>query len=166
VLCNRDTLLSYEGAERLGSPRFRRDSEQPATYRTQPTRGLLIAHRKPETSYPRIVEPTQATGIRDVLDVRLQGRMFVQHNEMLTKKDVGFWIGMALWIAPPLLVLIVWATWGLGERGTDIVAHHAAEAPAVERASSNGVGPVAERHTHLNVLFGAPAKLGVHSSQP
>ena len=87
---------------------------------------------------------------------------------MLTKKGVGFWAGMALWIAPPLLVLIVWATWGLpGERRTDIVAHRAAaEAPTVERASSNGIGPAGERHTNLSVFFGAPAKLGVHSSQP
>jgi hypothetical protein len=34
---------------------------------------------------------------------------FVAEPVALTKKDLGFWIGMAVWIAPPLLVLmIVW----------------------------------------------------------
>jgi hypothetical protein len=95
-------------------------------------------------------------------------RPFVSEPITLTKKDVGFWLGMALWIAPLALVLIVWAACGVpGERRTDIVAHLAvAEAPAVERASSNGIGPAAEQHTNLRVFFGAPAKLGVHLGQP
>jgi hypothetical protein len=52
-----------------------------------------------------------------------------------------------------------------GRTGT-IADHATAEASAVERASSNGIGPAGERHTNLSALFGAPAKLGVHSSQP
>jgi|SoimicMinimDraft_8_1059736.scaffolds.fasta_scaffold1030017_1 hypothetical protein len=35
-------------------------------------------------------------------------RPFVAEPVVLTKKDLGFWIGMAVWITPPLLVLIVW----------------------------------------------------------
>jgi hypothetical protein len=93
---------------------------------------------------------------------------YVTEPITLTKKDLDFWIGMALWIAPSLLVLIVWAIWGVPwERRTAIVAHHAAaEAPAVERASSNGIGASGERHTKLSVLFGSTGKFGVHSSQP
>ena len=35
---------------------------------------------------------------------------FVSEPIALAKKDLGFWIGMAAWIAPPLLlVIIVWA---------------------------------------------------------
>ena len=34
---------------------------------------------------------------------------FVAEPVALTKKDLGFWIGIGAWIAPPLLVLIVWA---------------------------------------------------------
>jgi hypothetical protein len=98
-------------------------------------------------------------------------RRFVSEPITLTKKDLGFWIGMALWIGPPLfplLVLIVWAIQDVPWQGrtATIADHAAAEAPAVERASSNGIGPAGERHTNLSVLFGAPAKLGVHSSQP
>ena len=35
-------------------------------------------------------------------------RQFVAEPVVLTKKDQGFWIGMAVWITPALLVLIVW----------------------------------------------------------
>jgi hypothetical protein len=33
---------------------------------------------------------------------------FVAEPVVLTKKDLGFWIGMAVWLTAPLLVLIVW----------------------------------------------------------
>jgi ABC-type Na+ efflux pump permease subunit len=29
-------------------------------------------------------------------------------SEHVMKKSLGFWIGMTVWIAPPLLALIVW----------------------------------------------------------
>jgi hypothetical protein len=32
---------------------------------------------------------------------------FVSEPITLTKKDLGFWIGMALWIGPPLFPLLV-----------------------------------------------------------
>ncbi len=35
-------------------------------------------------------------------------RPFVAEPVALTKKDLGFWIGMAVWVTPPLLVLLVW----------------------------------------------------------
>jgi hypothetical protein len=35
-------------------------------------------------------------------------RRFAEANTV-TKKDLRFWIGMAAWIAPPLLLLVVWA---------------------------------------------------------
>jgi hypothetical protein len=94
-------------------------------------------------------------------------RLFVEEPIALTKKDLGFWIGMAVWIAPPLLVVTAWAIWGVPwQRRTATIAHHAAaEAPAVERASSNGIGPAGERHTKLTAPFGAMAQFGVHSSQ-
>jgi hypothetical protein len=37
-----------------------------------------------------------------------QVRRFAEANSV-TKKDLHFWIGMAAWIAPPLLLLVVWA---------------------------------------------------------
>jgi hypothetical protein len=91
---------------------------------------------------------------------------FVTEPITLTKKDLGFWIGMALWIAPALVVLIVWAIWGMPwKRRTAIVAHPAAaESPAVEQASP--IGPAGERNRKLSVLFGSTAQFGVHSSKP
>ena len=35
-------------------------------------------------------------------------RPFVAEPVALTRKNLGFWIGIAVWIATPLLVLIVW----------------------------------------------------------
>src|SRR6476660_4454964 len=75
----------------------------------------------------------------------------------LRKKDLGFWIGMALWIGPPLfplLVLIVWAIRDVPWQGpTATVTHHAtAEAPAkLSDAWSNGIGSAGERHSKRNV---------------
>jgi hypothetical protein len=37
------------------------------------------------------------------------GRPLVAEPTALRKKDLGFWLGTAVWIAPPLLALIVWA---------------------------------------------------------
>jgi hypothetical protein len=89
----------------------------------------------------------------------------------LTKKDLGFWIGMALWIGPPLLpllVLIVWAIRDVPWQGRPAtIAHPAtAEAPAkFSEASSNGIAPADKRHAKRSVLFDATVKFGVHSSQ-
>jgi hypothetical protein len=98
-------------------------------------------------------------------------RPFVSEPVTLTKKDLGFWIGMALWIGPPLfplLMLIVWAIRDVPWQGpTATIAHHApAEAAAkFSDASSNGIAPADERHTKRSVLFDATAKSGIHSSQ-
>ena len=82
---------------------------------------------------------------------------FVSVPVTLTKKDLGFWIGMALWIGPPLfplLVLIVCAIPDVPSQGpTATIAHHAtAEAPAkLSERSSNGIGSAHERHSKRNV---------------
>jgi hypothetical protein len=96
---------------------------------------------------------------------------FVSEPVTLTKKNLGFWIGMALWIGPPLfplLVLIIGAIRDVHWQGpTATIAHHAtAEAPAkLSDASSNGIGSAGERHSKRNVLFDRTAKFGIHSSQ-
>ena len=96
---------------------------------------------------------------------------FVSEPVKLTKKDLGFWIGMALWIGPPLLpllMLIVFSIRDLHWQGPPAtVAHNAtAEAPAkLSDASSSGIGSAGERHSKRNVLFGARAKFGIHSNQ-
>jgi hypothetical protein len=74
----------------------------------------------------------------------------------LTKKDLGFWIGMALWIGPPLLpllVLIVFSIRDVPWQGPPATVDHArAEAPAkLSDASSKGIGPTGERHSKRNV---------------
>jgi hypothetical protein len=82
---------------------------------------------------------------------------FVSEPVTLTKKDLGFWIGMALWIGPPLfplLVLIVCAIPDVPSQGpTATIARHAtAEAPAkLSERSSNGIGPADERHSKRSV---------------
>jgi hypothetical protein len=82
---------------------------------------------------------------------------FVSEPVTLTKKDLGFWIGMVLWIGPPLLPLLVLIVFAIRDvawqRPTATVAHHAtAEAPAkLSDASSNGIGSAGERHSKRNV---------------
>jgi hypothetical protein len=95
-------------------------------------------------------------------DVRLvvkstSGPPFVSEPVTLTKKDLGFWIGMALWIGSPLfplLVLIVCAIRDVPSQGpTATIARHAtAEAPAkLSERSSNGIAPADERHSKRSV---------------
>ena len=85
------------------------------------------------------------------------GPPFVSEPVTLTKKDLGFWIGMALWIGPPLfplLVLIVFSIRDVPWKGpTAIDARGAtAEAPAkLSERSSNGIGSAHERHSKRNV---------------
>ena len=82
---------------------------------------------------------------------------FVSEPVTLTKKNLGFWIGLALWIDPPLLpllVLIVFSIRDLHWQGPPAtVAHHAtAEAPAkLSERSANGIGSAHERHSKRNV---------------
>ena len=96
---------------------------------------------------------------------------FVSEPITLTKKDLGFWIGMVLWIGPPLfplLVLIVWAIRDVPWQGPPAtIAHHATtEAPAkFSDASSNGIAPAHKPHTKRSVLFDGTAKFGIHSTQ-
>ena len=96
---------------------------------------------------------------------------FVSEPVTLTKKNLGFWIGLALWIDPPLLPLLVLIVFSIrdvpSEGQTATIAHHAmAEAPTkLSQRSSSRIGPAGERHSKRNVLFGARAKFGIHSNQ-
>jgi hypothetical protein len=108
------------------------------------------------TSSPRSEKPAE---YGDVLCIvrRTSPHPFVSEPVKLTKKDLRFWIGMALWIGPPLLpllVLIVFSIRDLHWQGPPAtVGHHAtAEAPAkLSNASSNGIGSADERHSKRNV---------------
>src|SRR4026207_1528017 len=85
------------------------------------------------------------------------GGPFVSEPITLTKRDLGFWIGMALWIGPPLfplLVLIVFSIRNVSWKGpTPIDARGAtAEAPAkLSEKLSNGIGSADERHSKRSV---------------
>jgi hypothetical protein len=161
-----DSDCSFRNFQYVDAPQLRvneRLAMEPSGAREAPLRGFPI-------SRPRSEKPDEHRDVLSVVEPTSRSR-FVSEPITLTKKDLGFWIGMALWIGPPLFPLLVSIVWAIRDvpwqgRTATIADHAAAEAPAVERASSNGIGPVGERHRNLSVLFGAPAKLGVHSSQP
>jgi hypothetical protein len=122
---------------------------EPSGAREAPLRGFPI-------SRPRSEKPDEHRDVLWVVEPTSRSR-FVSEPITLTKKDLGFWIGMALWIGPPLfplLVLIVWAIRDVPWQGrTATAAHHATfEAPAkFSDASSNGTAPADEQHSKRRV---------------
>ena len=124
---------------------------------TPPSAGARVAPRRSlPISRPRSEKPAEHGDVLCVVR-RTSRHPFVSEPVKLTKRDLGFWIGMALWIGPPLLpllVLIVWTIWDVHWQGpTATIAHHAtAEAPAkLSERSSNGIGSAHERHSKRNV---------------
>ena len=125
-------------------------------YRWYARQARAAPRRRLPISPPRSEKPAE---YGDVLCIvrRTSPHPFVSEPVKLTKKDLGFWIGMALWIGPPLLpllVLIVFSIRDLHWQGPPAtVGHHAtAEAPAkLSNASSNGIGSADERHSKRNV---------------
>ena len=138
---------------------------------TFPTAGARAAPRRSlPISSPRSEKPDDHGDVLCVVR-RTSSHSFVSEPVTLTKKNLGFWIGLALWIGPPLvplLVLIVFSIRDVPSQGpTATAAQHAtAEPPAkFSDASSNGIPPADERHTKRSVLFDARAKFGIHSNQ-
>jgi hypothetical protein len=124
---------------------------------TPPSAGARVAPRRSlPISRPRSEKPAEHGDVLCVVR-RTSRHPFVSEPVKLTKRDLGFWIGMALWIGPPLLpllVLIVWTIWDVPWQGPPAtIAHHAtAEAPAkLSERSSNGIGSAHERHSKRNV---------------
>ena len=124
---------------------------------TPPSAGARVAPRRSlPISRPRSEKPAEHGDVLCVVR-RTSPHPFVSEPVKLTKKDLGFWIGMALWIGPPLLPLLVLIVFSIrdvpSEGQTATIAHHAmAEAPTkLSQRSSSRIGPAGERHSKRNV---------------
>jgi hypothetical protein len=120
---------------------------------TSPSAGARLAPlRRRPISRPRSEKPDEHGDVLYVVKPTSRGP-FVAEPVTLTKRDLGFWISMALWTGPPLfplLLLIVCAIRDVPWQGqTATMAYHAtAEAPAkLSQTLSNGIGSADERHS-------------------
>jgi hypothetical protein len=124
---------------------------------TPPSAGARVAPRRSlPISRPRSEKPAEHGDVLCVVR-RTSRHPFVSEPVKLTKRDLGFWIGMALWIGPPLLPLLMLIVFSIRDLHWQAppatVAHNAtAEAPAkLSDASSSGIGSAGERHSKRNV---------------